>query len=85
MWAYDSVNRVFYAAHINPSPASPNEWAQNGSDLANALTVRLNCLFVSLQLIEPSTWKDKKAEASRLADQDGSDDSMQTTEHDGAR
>ncbi|KAK9826320.1 hypothetical protein WJX74_008622 [Apatococcus lobatus] len=40
VWAYDSVNRVFYAAHINPDSTNPNSWAQNGNDLANALTTR---------------------------------------------
>ncbi|KAK9826235.1 hypothetical protein WJX74_001814 [Apatococcus lobatus] len=40
VWAYDSVNCVFYAAHINPDPTSPNNWARNGMALADALTFR---------------------------------------------
>ncbi|KAK9826248.1 hypothetical protein WJX74_002352 [Apatococcus lobatus] len=40
VWAYDSANHVFDAAHINPDSTNPNSWAQNGNDLANALTTR---------------------------------------------
>lgn len=41
MWAFDAANNVFYAAHLNPDPNSPNDWARNGNALANALTVSL--------------------------------------------
>ena len=41
MWAYDAVNNVFYAAHLNPYYNNVNDWAQTGSDLATALQVSL--------------------------------------------
>ncbi|KAK9817501.1 hypothetical protein WJX74_002991 [Apatococcus lobatus] len=46
VWAYDSVNRVLYAAHINPDPdrnpatQNRNVWARTGDALANELTLR---------------------------------------------
>ncbi|KAK9826325.1 hypothetical protein WJX74_009172 [Apatococcus lobatus] len=40
VWAYDSDIHVFYAAHIQSDDNNINDWARDGTELANNLTFR---------------------------------------------